>query len=210
MAFNKTASNNATVQLSCLDSKNYRNPYNNFTCIQHKNMCKTWSQILREDEFDELLESCPVTCNWCINSSLPSISSFVKNNDKSVNALQPHKLTTVAVLSTFGFVFVAAVLAGFFVVHRRPPSDRDGSFPQSTRETKRLPMRQDRAFFRGEHVKVPVWYPVFVLKRESLIPFCLSLAKNFNRRMPSRREVYARVVMRSLSSHRIKCPLILE
>eukprot|EP00804_Cyclotella_cryptica_P019001 CCRYP_006483-RB/>CCRYP_006483-RB protein AED:0.04 eAED:0.04 QI:101/1/1/1/1/1/3/570/185 len=148
MAFNKTASNNATVQLSCLDSKNYRNPYNNFTCIQHKNMCKTWSQILREDEFDELLESCPVTCNWCINSSLPSISSFVKNNDKSVNALQPHKLTTVAVLSTFGFVFVAAVLAGFFVVHRRPPSDRDGSFPQSTRETKRLPMRQDRAFFR--------------------------------------------------------------
>jgi hypothetical protein len=59
----------------------------------------------------------------------------------------------VVVLSTIGFVLITAVLAGFVVIHRRLSVVHDGSFPQSTRETIRLPRRRDGASFGGEHEK---------------------------------------------------------
>lgn len=82
-------------------------------------------------------------------SPLPSISSLVKNDDKPVNALQPNKLTAVAVLCAFGFVLMSAVLVGLFVIRRRRmPSDRRGTFPASTGGKFRLPTNMN--CFKGE------------------------------------------------------------
>ena len=56
------------------------------------------------------------------NASLSSISSFVKNNEGSANALRSTELSTVVVLSTFGFVAISAIFVGLLVIHKRSSS----------------------------------------------------------------------------------------
>ena len=67
MIINATEKNqNQTASILCHDSTSYRNPFNNLTCSEHKPTCNTWGQILRQDQFYDLLDSCPVTCNSCV------------------------------------------------------------------------------------------------------------------------------------------------
>jgi hypothetical protein len=56
--------------------------------------------------------------------------------------LKTNSLTTVAVLSTFGFVAISAIFIGLFVIHKRS-SAGEGPFP--------LARHQDRVLFEEFH-----------------------------------------------------------
>ena len=60
----------------------------------------------------------------------------MKDNGNGASAIRSTELTTVAVLSTFGFVAVGAVFAGLFFIHKRSPSKFS------------LPIRQDKEVYR--------------------------------------------------------------
>lgn len=67
----------------------------------------------------------------------------MKSNGNASDALRS-QLSTVAVLSTFGFVAISAICIGLFVIHKRSPSVDNGKFS--------LPIRQDNdVLFREFH-----------------------------------------------------------
>jgi hypothetical protein len=76
------------------------------------------------------------------NSTTKTISSFAKTSGNSVGPLKTNSLTTVAVLSTFGFVAISAMFIGLFVIHKRS-SAGGGPFP--------LARHQDRVLFEEFH-----------------------------------------------------------
>ena len=58
------ATNDKDAAALCTDSASYRNPFNGYSCSEHNGtICTDWIDVLDGEQLDDLLVSCPESCD---------------------------------------------------------------------------------------------------------------------------------------------------
>ncbi|KAL9186251.1 hypothetical protein ACHAXT_005489 [Thalassiosira profunda] len=165
-----TMSNNETelaVGALCRDSTSYRNPFNGHNCSEHdERACTEWKDVLDQPELDELLRSCPESCDLvseCMNVTRPNLfgtpsASYLEEPSSKA----PGNSAGVAVLWAFGLL---SLLYVGYKVYRYRNSCKGGKDEESgTDGAKRDAIHccnsnESSAFPVATNLPTPRWLP---------------------------------------------------